>query len=51
MAEVDWGGDKVGIKDFFGTYNPNKNWEFTFGNQKHAFSHGGSREFERYHVC
>ena len=38
MAEVDWGGDKVGIKDFFGTYNPNKNWEFTFGNQKHAFS-------------
>jgi len=38
MAEVDWGGDKVGVKDFFGTYNPNKNWEFTFGNQKHAFS-------------
>jgi phosphate-selective porin OprO/OprP len=38
MAEVDWGGDKVGVKDFFGTYNPNKNWELTFGNQKHAFS-------------
>ena len=38
MAEVDWGGDSVGVKDFFGTYNPNKNWEFTFGNQKHAFS-------------
>jgi phosphate-selective porin OprO/OprP len=38
MAEVDWGGDSVGIKDFFGTYSPNKNWEFTFGNQKHAFS-------------
>jgi phosphate-selective porin OprO/OprP len=38
MAEVDWAGDSVSIKDFFGTYNPNKNWEFTVGNQKHAFS-------------
>ena len=38
MAEVDWAGDSVSIKDFFGTYEPNKNWEFTFGNQKHAFS-------------
>ena len=38
MAEVDWGNDSTSIKDFFGTYEPNKNWEFTFGNQKHAFS-------------
>lgn len=38
MAEVDWGGDSTSIKDFFGTYEPNKNWVFTFGNQKHAFS-------------
>lgn len=38
MAEVDWAGDGVSIKDFFGTYEPNKNWVFTYGNQKHAFS-------------
>src|SRR5210317_228650 len=38
MAEVDFAGDKVSIKDFFATYNPNKNWELTVGNQKHAFS-------------
>ena len=38
MAEVDWAKDSVSIKDFFATYNPNKNWEFTVGNQKHAFS-------------
>jgi phosphate-selective porin OprO/OprP len=38
MAEVDFAGDKVAIKDFFATYNPNKNWELTVGNQKHAFS-------------
>ena len=38
MAEVDWGGDKTSIKDFFATYEPNKNWIATVGNQKHAFS-------------
>ena len=38
MAEVDWAGDNTSVKDFFGTYEPNKNWEFTYGVQKHAFS-------------
>ena len=38
MAEVDFGGDKTSVKDFFGTYSPNKNWIFTAGHQKHAFS-------------
>jgi len=38
MAEVDFGGDSTSVKDFFGTYEPNKNWVFTYGNQKHAFS-------------
>ena len=38
MAEVDWGGDKTSIKDFYGTYEPNDNWVLTAGNQKHAFS-------------
>jgi phosphate-selective porin OprO and OprP len=38
MAEVDFAGDKVAVKDFFGTYSPNKNWIFTAGHQKHAFS-------------
>jgi phosphate-selective porin OprO/OprP len=38
MAEVDFAGDKVAIKDFFAVYKPNKTWDFTVGNQKHAFS-------------
>ena len=29
MAEVDFAGDKVSIKDFFATYKPNKNWDLT----------------------
>lgn len=38
MAEIDFGGEKVGVKDFFATYEPNKNWVLTAGHQKHAFS-------------
>jgi phosphate-selective porin OprO/OprP len=38
MAEVDFGGNGTSVKDFFMEYNPNKNWVFTAGHQKHAFS-------------
>ena len=38
IAEVDFGGNKTGVKDFYMDWSPNKNWVFTAGHQKHAFS-------------
>jgi len=38
IVEADLAGNKVSMKDVFGVYKGVDNWEFTFGNQKHAMS-------------
>ena len=38
MIEADLAGNSVSMKDVFGVYTGVKNWDFTFGAQKHAMS-------------
>jgi phosphate-selective porin OprO/OprP len=38
IVEADLAGNSVSMKDVFGVYKGVDNWDFTFGNQKHAMS-------------